>query len=97
MKTIDLASESPDVAELFGLAAAETLIVHTADGKVFAIAELSVGAEPDDFAEEVALTRRNQSLRALLAERSREAGTHSVDDVRRLLGLTPSTSEQHDS
>ena len=91
-----MASESPDVAELLGLAAAETLIVHTADGKVFAIAELSVAEKPDDFAEEVALTRRSQSLRASLAERSPEAGTHSIDDVRRLLGLAPSTSEQHD-
>ena len=97
MRTIDLASEPRDVAEIFGLAAAETLIVHTADGKVFAIAELTFGEVPDDFAEEIALTRRNQSLRALLAERSREAGTHSVDDVRRLFGLTRSTSEQPDS
>ena len=61
-----------------------------------AIAELSFGEVPDDFAGEIALTRRNQSLRDLLAERSREAGAHSVDDVRRLLGLTPSTSEQPD-
>ncbi|MEO8498202.1 MAG: hypothetical protein ABI614_24315 [Planctomycetota bacterium] len=88
MKTVDLATDPRDLAELFGLAATEALIVRTADGKVFAIAELPAGAEPDDFAGEVVLTRCNESLRALLAERSREAGMHSVDEVRRLLGLT---------
>ncbi|MEX1028180.1 MAG: hypothetical protein WD049_09275 [Candidatus Paceibacterota bacterium] len=88
MKTIDLANAPQAVAELFDLAAVEALIVRTADGKIFAVSELSAGEEPDDFEAEVALTRRNESLRALLAERSREAATHSLDDVRRLLGLT---------
>ena len=90
MKTIDLANDPRNVAEIFGLATAEALLVRTADGKVFTVLELPAGEEPD-FAEEVALTRRNESLRALLAERSREVGTHTADDVRRLLGLTPSS------
>ncbi len=91
MKTIDLTSEPKDVAELFDMAVGEALIVRTTEGKVFAISELSDGGEPDDFAAEVALTRRNESLRALLAERSHETGKHSLDDVRRLLDLTRST------
>ena len=71
MKTIDLASEPRDITELFGLAEGDTLVVTTAEGKMFAIAKVLPGEE-DDFAEEVALTRRNQALRALLAERSQE-------------------------
>ena len=41
----------------------------------------------DDFAEEVALSRGNRALRELLAERSREPGRYTLEQVREKLGL----------
>ena len=41
----------------------------------------------DDFAQEVALTRGNKALRELLAERSREPGRYTLDQVREKFGL----------
>jgi hypothetical protein len=43
--------------------------------------------EGDDFAHEIALTRQNAALRELLAERSREPGKYSTEQVRQKLGL----------
>ena len=58
-------------------------------GKLFLIAEMDHGDEADDdFAEEVALTRGNKALRELLAERSREPGRYTLEQVREKLGLT---------
>jgi mRNA interferase MazF len=40
-------------------------------------------------AEEVALARGNKALRELLADRSRESGRYSLEQVREKLGLRP--------
>lgn len=54
-------------------------------------AEIEPDETEDDFANEVALTRQNTALRALLAERSKEPGKYSLEQVREKLGLTPSS------
>jgi hypothetical protein len=87
MNTIDLAVESRSVEEILQLAEQGPLVVRTAQGKAFAIAEVAQGEEDDDFAHEVALTRQNKALRALLSERSKEPGKYTIDQVREKLGL----------
>ncbi len=74
MTTIDLASEPKSIEQLLHLAEGEPLVVRTAEGKAFAIAAVPQGEEEDHFAHEVALTRQNKALMALLAERSKEPG-----------------------
>ena len=44
-------------------------------------------AEVDDFDTEIALVRQNEELMALLAERSREKKTYTLQQVREQLGL----------
>lgn len=89
MRTIDLASEQASREQIFELAERQNLLVRTIGGKLFIVAEVGEEATDDDFAEEIALTRKNQPLRELLAERSREPGVYSLDQVREKLGLSP--------
>lgn len=91
MRTIDLSTQRATIEDVLHLAESDNLVVRTADGKVFAIAEVSDYEQDDDFSQEVALARQNKALRALLLERSREPGKHSLDQVRKKLGLSGST------
>ncbi len=86
MKTIDLATEQASIDEIWHLAEGGPLVVRTAEGKVFAVAELTEGEGGDEFSQEIALTRHNAALRSLLAERSKEPGKYSIDEVRDRLG-----------
>ena len=81
MKTIDLALPFPSLGELLELASQDNVILRTPEGREFVLAEL------DDFAQEIALVRQNESLVELLAERSRETTKHSLSQVREQLGL----------
>lgn len=85
MKTIDLASDETSREEIFHLAEKQNVLVRTAQGKLFVVAE--VGDVENDFADEVVRTRNNPELRQLLADRSREPAILSIDDVRQKLGL----------
>jgi hypothetical protein len=87
MRTVDLASDETSREEIFQLAEEQNLLVRTAAGKLFIVAEVG-DAETDDFADEVARTRYHPEMRQLLAERSRESGVLSIDEVRQKLGLT---------
>lgn len=87
MKTIELSDSSTSVEELFQLAVQQNVLVRTAAGKVFVIAEVGAGAAVDDFAQEVASTRQNRELMELLAERSRDTSRISGDEARKRLGL----------
>jgi len=82
VKTIDLATEQASIDEIWHLAERGPLVVRTAEGKVFAIAELTEGEGDDEFSHEIALTRHNAALRSLLAERSREPGKYTIEEVR---------------
>ncbi len=88
MKTINLTAAPPRTEDMLQLAEGDSLVVRTPKGKTFLIAEMEHGDEAeDDFAQEVALTRGNKALRELLAERSREPGRYSLEEVREKLGL----------
>jgi hypothetical protein len=77
MTTIDLATEQATVDDILSRAEQESVMLRTASGKVFVVTELEPSDAEDDFATEVALTRQNEALRAMLAERSKEPGIYS--------------------
>jgi hypothetical protein len=88
MKTISLTAAPPRTEDILQLAEGDSLVVRTPSGRTFLIAEMDRGDEAeDDFAQEVALTRSNRALRELLAERSREPGRYTLEQVREKLGL----------
>ncbi|HET6880414.1 MAG TPA: hypothetical protein VFI31_09680 [Pirellulales bacterium] len=87
MRTVDLANDEPGRDEIFQLAEEQNVLVRTAGGRLFIVAEVG-DADGDDFAEEIGRTRANPDLRQLLAERSREPGLLSLDEVRQKLGLS---------
>lgn len=81
MKAIDLGATTPTLNEVLELAARENLVLKTVDGREFVVAEI------DDFDQEIALTRENKDLMALLDERSKEKETYSLAEVRKRLKL----------
>jgi hypothetical protein len=81
LKIVELTTIAPALAELLDLASEDTLILKTSEGREFVLAEV------DDFDTEIALVRQNAELMALLAERSREKKTYTLQQVREQLGL----------
>ncbi len=81
MRTVDLSSTSPTVNELLDLADEDLLIIKAPSGREFVLAEV------EDFEDEVARTRQNAKLMALLDERSRETVTYTLEEVRERLKL----------
>jgi len=79
VKTIDLGTANLTLKKLLQLAGEENVVLRTADGRTFVLAEI------DDFADEVVRVAQNRSLMALLDERSKEAPAHSLDEVRKQL------------
>jgi hypothetical protein len=82
MKTINFAQAPPDVASLLDQARDDDLIVRLADGSEFLLVAI------DDFDQEIARTRNNPRLMALLAARAKQAATVPLDEVKRRLGLS---------
>jgi hypothetical protein len=56
MKTIDLSTTTPTLAEVLDLAGEDNVILRTPEGRQFVLAEI------DDFADEVERTGRNKAL-----------------------------------
>src|SRR5215470_2224426 len=81
VKIVALTTIAPALAELLDLASEDTLILKTAAGREFVLAEV------DDLDTEIAQVRQNEELMALLAERSREKKTYTLQQVREQLGL----------
>ena len=81
MKIVELTTIAPALAELLDLASEDTLILKTAEGREFVLAEV------DDLDTEIAQVRQNEELMTLLAERSREKKTYTLQQVREQLGL----------
>lgn len=82
MKTITVPAQAVEVNALLEQARAEDLIVRAADGTQFILTAV------DDFDEEVAQTRRNAKVTALLDERAKQTQTIPLDEVKRRLGLS---------
>ncbi len=81
MKTIDLPQASPDIALLLDQARSDDLILRLADGSEFLLVAI------DDFDQEIARTRNNPKLIALLEARARQTATIPLDEVKKRLGL----------
>ena len=81
MKTIALSSQPPGLLELLEQARQEDLIVQLTDGSEFFLAAV------DDFDREVARTRTNAKLMALLETRAKQTETVPLAEVKRRLGL----------
>lgn len=88
MKTILVSLQETAVHELLQQASQENLILQTADGREFILAEI------DDFEHEIGLTRQNEELMRLLDVRGREKGTVSLAEARERLDLAPEPTER---
>lgn len=81
MKTIELPEPSAELANLLAQAGDEDLVMKLPDGREFLL--VSVG----DFDLEIARTRANPRIMALLDARATSTATVSLDEARRKLGL----------
>jgi hypothetical protein len=81
VKTIDFAQAPPDVACLLDQARNDDVIVRLADGSEFLLVAI------DDFDQEIARTRNNPRLMALLEARAKQTATVPLDEVKRRLGF----------
>ena len=81
MKTIDLTNGTPSVPELLNIASEDNVLLRTADGREYVLAEV------DDFEREVERVRQNQELMELLDQRSRPSKTYTIEQARKILGI----------
>ena len=81
MKTINLPTKISTIEELLELAKKENVILKTADGQEFILAEI------DEFDREVELVRYHQELMDLLDQRSGEKERYTLKQIREQLHL----------
>lgn len=81
MKTITLTRPVSELLELLEQAGQEDIIVRLTDGREFVLAAL------EDFDYEIAQTRKQTAIMALLDERAKEPATIALDDLKTELGL----------
>lgn len=81
MKTVTITGGSAEIRALLDQARDEDVIVRMDDGSEFLLSAI------DDFDHEIARTRRNERLMALLDERARQTQTISLEEVKRQLGF----------
>jgi hypothetical protein len=81
MKEITVSSSQAEISGLLEYAREEDILLRTANGDEFLLTAV------DDFAEEVARTRANKKLMALLDERRKEKTSIPWEEVKRELGL----------
>jgi len=82
VKTVAIPSQAAEVNALLAQARDEDVLVQTADGSEFVLTAV------DEFDQEIARTRQNAKLMALLDERAKQTQTVPLDEVKRQLGLT---------
>ncbi len=81
MKTISISNPTDELTALLDQVNDEAVIVRLADGREFLLSAV------DDFDIEIARTRQNAKLMALLEERAQETRTIPLDEVKRRLGI----------
>jgi hypothetical protein len=81
MKTVNLSNPTNELTALLDQANDEDLVVRLADGREFLLSAV------DDFEIEIAQTRQNEKLMALLEARARQTRTVPLDEVKRRLGI----------
>ncbi len=82
MKTIHVSPRSKTLNALLRQARRGNLILRTADGLEFILAEI------DDFNREIELTRKNKKLMEFLEKRAKQTKTVSAAEARARLGLS---------
>lgn len=81
MKTVTIPESSREIRALLDQARDEDVIVRLSDGSEFMLSAI------DDFDHEIARTRRNEKLMALLDIRAGQTRTIPLEEVKRQLGL----------
>lgn len=81
MKTIQVSKQSKTLNALLKRARHENVILRSAEGDEFILAEI------DDFTREIELARQNKQLMKLLEARATKKATISVEEAKRRLGL----------
>ena len=81
MKTIKVSRQARSVNALLQRARRENVILRSADGNEFILAEL------DDFSREIELARQNKPLMKLLASRARRKATISLEEAKQQLDI----------
>ena len=82
MKVVEISEEtSLDIENIFNTASEENIIVKFPDGREFVLAEI------DSFDKEIELVRENKELMELLAIRSKEEKTYTLEQVKKQLGI----------
>ncbi len=81
MKTITVPMDAKGVNSLLEHAREEDILICAADGAEFLMTAI------DEFDQEIARTRANAKLMALLDERARQTDTIPLEQVKRQLGL----------
>jgi len=81
MRVIDLKNNKRSLSEVLKMASKENLVLRTAAGREFVV------AETDEFDREIALVRENSALMKLLEQRSKEKGKYSLAQVREILEI----------
>lgn len=82
MKRIAIASDAVEIRSLLEQANDEDMILQLVDGRKFILSAV------DDFDIEVARTRQNPKLMALLDERAKQIETIPLAEVKERLGIT---------
>lgn len=81
MKTIQVSKQSKTLNALLKRARHENVILRSAEGDEFILAEI------DDFTREIELARQNKQLMKLLEARATKKATISMEEAKRRLGL----------
>jgi hypothetical protein len=88
MKIIAIPAQATEVNALLEQARRQDLLLRSADGTEFMVTAV------EDFDHELARTRQNAKLMALLDERAKQSRTIPLDEVKRQLGLSESDQTQ---
>jgi len=81
VKTVTIPPQASDANALLEQARDEDILVRAPDGTEFMVSVV------DEFDEEIACTRQNAKLMALLDERAKQTETVPLDQLKRQLGL----------
>jgi len=86
MTTVDLREKPVTVAELLQLAGTDVVVIVNSDGNEFVI------EAADAFDREAAQLGASAKFMSFLAERSREPGSLSLEDVEQRVNLEPGST-----
>ena len=81
MKTIAIGEPSAEINALLEQAGEDDVLVRLTDGREFLLSAV------DEFDREIALTRQNEKLMAVLEKRARQTQTIPLEEAKRQLGL----------